>query len=86
MADSLIMQTTLEVLAGLASSDCVRCERIVIDERLEAVALVGEVPVAGRVVQVQALVVLPGDEDDDLGFAAVANELEVAFQPSAGRS
>lgn len=84
MAQTLIMQTTLEALAGLATEDRVRCERIVVSDRLEAIAMVGVVPIGDCFVQVQALIILPGDEDDDLGFTAVASDLEVAFQPCLG--
>ena len=79
-----MLQPTLEALAGLATEDFVRCERLAVSDRVEAIALVGDMPFTGGLREVRALIVLPAHDEDDVGFAAVSNDLEVAFQPCAG--
>jgi hypothetical protein len=81
MAATLMLPTTLGALAALVDEYPLHCEHIVVSDRVEAIAIVGDVPVGRRLFQVQALVVLPGDGARNLGLSPVSEGLEVAFQP-----
>jgi len=84
MAATLMVPATLDALATLVSHYPLQCERIVVSERIEAIAIVGDLQLGRRLCQVCALVVLPGEGVDDLGMRAVSFELEVAFPSCAG--